>query len=341
MFKDMVLILEVAEVFKNANAEGEKWEKNNPKTPIEEKDAQNPDQTQGEQHSGDATMDNSQGEQPPTQKISNVEQAPSTPEYGNKENALVIHASVEKSSEPNATIMTIAQYTEHFSKTTTSIFSPTLPREPTPPRYESKGKGILKEMKRLVDLKAEKEKSEQSLKKILNPATIRARAQKMVDYKVNSSKEATMRITRGNDPLNLTVYERFRLKTLGFTERLEVHALMSKTKSKSNDLLLQSLRAKFQWVLSQAKALGIPPPPELSTFGVSINDKKRKRSTKILKEEEIHLAATAQLTRLQNAIQIGSPEVEEMFATLELTIEARNDVTKARKIVKDNLDSLG
>ncbi|GKC67633.1 hypothetical protein Tco_1100231 [Tanacetum coccineum] len=347
MFKDMVLILEVAEVFKNANAEGEKWEKNNPKTPIEEKDAQNPDQTQGEQHSGDATMDNSQGEQPPTQKISNVEQAPSTPEYGNKENALVIHASVEKSSEPNATIMTIAQYTEHFSKTTTSIFSPTLPREPTPPRYESKGKGI----------------------KILNPATIRAQAQKMaeyeakrkkmfdeynqithtadqlaitkISYKVNSSKEATMRITRGNDPLNLTVYERFRLKTLGFTEWLEVHALTSKTKSKSNDLLLQSLRAKFQWVLSQTKVLGIPPPPELSTFGVSINDKKRKRSTKILKEEEFHLAATAQLTRLQNAIQMDSPKAEEMFATLELTIEARNDVTKARKIVKDNLDSLG
>ncbi|GJS04499.1 hypothetical protein Tco_0321007 [Tanacetum coccineum] len=242
MFKDMVLLLEAAEVFKNANAEGEKWEKNNPKTPTEEKDAQNPDQTQGEQHSGDATMDNSQGEQPPTQKISNVEQAPPIPEYGNKENALVIHASMEKSLE-------------------------------------------LKEMKRLVDLKAEKEKSEQSLKKILNPATIRARAQKMVDYKVNSSKETTMRITRGNDPLNLTVYERFRLKTLGFTERLEVHALMSKTKSKSNYLLLQSLKAKFQWVLSQAKALGIPPPLELSTFGVSINDKKRKRSSEILNEQ--------------------------------------------------------
>ncbi|GKF83170.1 hypothetical protein Tco_0244826, partial [Tanacetum coccineum] len=55
-----------------------------------------------------------QGMQAATQKISNVEQAPLIPEYGNKENALVIHASMEKSLE-------------------------------------------LKEMKRLVDLKAEKE----------------------------------------------------------------------------------------------------------------------------------------------------------------------------------------
>ncbi|GKE81323.1 hypothetical protein Tco_1551323, partial [Tanacetum coccineum] len=97
--------------------------------------------------------------------------------------------------------MTLAQFTEHLSKTTSSIFSPTPPREPTSPRDESKGKGIsteetlkdimpfieeggsvpkmpktksfttsvgplsqeefnaqIKEMKRLADLKAEKEK---------------------------------------------------------------------------------------------------------------------------------------------------------------------------------------
>ncbi|GKA26796.1 hypothetical protein Tco_0712905 [Tanacetum coccineum] len=49
MFKDMVFLLEATEVFKKANAEGEEWEKNNPETPTEEKDAQNPDQTHGEQ----------------------------------------------------------------------------------------------------------------------------------------------------------------------------------------------------------------------------------------------------------------------------------------------------
>ncbi|GKB26652.1 hypothetical protein Tco_0866053 [Tanacetum coccineum] len=308
MFKDMVSLLEAAKVNKKANAEGEKWEKNNPKTPTEDNDAQNPNQTQLEQHLRDATMANAQGEQLPAQELSNVEQT----SLVNEENVLVLHALVEKSSEvntlekkvtddeppPNGAKMTIEQVTEHLSKTTSSIFSPTppreptLPRDPTPPRDESKGKGItteepikeimpfmeeggsapkmpnfmpfstpngqmtnddvmaqLKEMKRLADLKAEKEKSEKSLKKILNPATIRAQAQKMAE---STTEEENMRITRGNDLLNLTVYE--------------------------------SLRAKFQWVILQAKALGIPPPPELSTFGISMDDKKRKRSSKILQE---------------------------------------------------------
>ncbi|GJX85021.1 hypothetical protein Tco_0335795 [Tanacetum coccineum] len=39
--------------------------------------------------------------------------------------------------------------------------------------------------------------------------------------------------------------------------------------------------------------------------------------------------------------QRGSLEAEEMFAKLELTIEARDDVFEARIIVKDNLYGLG
>ncbi|GKE23969.1 hypothetical protein Tco_1435481 [Tanacetum coccineum] len=94
-----------------------------------------------------------------------------------------------------------------------------------------------------------------------------------------------MRITKANDPLNVIEHEKFKLKTLGFSEWLEVNSLASKSKRKSNDLLLQSLRAKFEWVLTQAKALGIPPPLELSTFGsVPAVDKKRKRSSEILEE---------------------------------------------------------
>ncbi|GJS32753.1 hypothetical protein Tco_0531135 [Tanacetum coccineum] len=119
----------------------------------------------------------------------------------------------------------------------------------------------LKEMKRLADLKAEKEKSKKLLKKILNPATIRAQThktaeheakrQKLLDeynhqisfradqlpitkisYVVNPNKEATMKITRGDNPLNLIVHPNFRLKTLGFSEWLEVHALASKKSGK-------------------------------------------------------------------------------------------------------------
>ncbi|GJR67379.1 hypothetical protein Tco_0013444 [Tanacetum coccineum] len=274
----------------------------------------------------------------------------------------------EPIQNPEDATMIIEQFTEHLSKTTLFIFSfnppkeSTLPRDPTSPRDESKGKGIaseeplkeimpfmeeggsapkmlnfksfsildghmtnddvmaqLKEMKRLADLKDKKEKYGESLKKIMNPATIRAQAQKMAE-----------------------------LKTLGFSERLEVHALVSKTK-------------------------GIPSRPELSTFRVSINDKKRKRSSEILnevfvkedivvdrmhknlihplkvegrkrlvitepgsgvffyngsfdlvfqREEEFHLATTPQLIRLHNGILRGNPKAKEFFKKLELTIES-------------------
>ncbi|GKG46856.1 hypothetical protein Tco_0504053, partial [Tanacetum coccineum] len=79
----------------------------------------------------------------------------------------------------------------------------------------------------------------------------------------NSTKEATMRIVRNNQPLNLIVYEKFILKKLGFTEWLELHALASKSHTKSNYQLLKNLKAKFQWVVTQAGKLGIRHPPEL------------------------------------------------------------------------------
>ncbi|GKE25736.1 hypothetical protein Tco_1441120 [Tanacetum coccineum] len=324
--------------FKKANVEGEKWEKNNPESPAQEEKAQNPDPAQGEQQLEDAHMANIQGEQSTAQETPTIEQAPPV----NEENALVLHALVKKSLEKNVsedeplakklkfliptslilsptplksimpeptqrteiTKMSFDKFSEHLTQTTSSIFSPTLPRELTPPRDPNpprdKGKFIatkeplkdlipyikeggsvpkmpnlktfitldeqlkqedimaqVREMKRLADLKAEKEKSKASLKKIMNPANIKGRALKIaeyaekrakmleefnkciykrtnplpitkISYRVKSSKEASMRITRGNDPLNLTVYDTFRLRTLGFNEWLEVHALASK-----------------------------------------------------------------------------------------------------------------
>nr|GEW54346.1 hypothetical protein [Tanacetum cinerariifolium] len=79
-------------------------------------------------------------------------------------------------------------------------------------------------------------------------------------YAVSSHKEATMKIVRGDNPLNLIVHPNFRLKSLSFSEWLEVHAFASKKTGKSNDMLLQSIRAKFEWVIDQAKKLGLPPP---------------------------------------------------------------------------------
>ncbi|GJW01286.1 hypothetical protein Tco_1556537 [Tanacetum coccineum] len=74
-----------------------------------------------------------------------------------------------------------------------------------------------------------------------------------ISYVVNTNKEATMKITRGDNPLNLIVHPNFRLKSLGFSEWLE------------------------------AKKLGLPPPLALETFRMTAKEKKRKR-TEFLKE---------------------------------------------------------
>ncbi|GJU69300.1 hypothetical protein Tco_1255559 [Tanacetum coccineum] len=88
----------------------------------------------------------------------------------------------------------------------------------------------MQEIKRLADLKAEKEKSEKKLKK------------------------------------------------------LELHALASKVQSKSNDQILKNLKAKFQWVETQAGKLSIPSPPELIAFELLSTDKKRKKKAEVIQE---------------------------------------------------------
>ena len=137
-----------------------------------------------------------------------------------------------------------------------------------------------KEIQRLADLKAENEKNEEALQRLLkNKASFEAQKVKMaeheakrakmlreyydcinlraddipitkISYRIDSSKEASMRITRGTNPLDVVVYPKFRLKTLGFSEWMEIHSLASKGKSKANDVLLQSLKAKFDWIRS-------------------------------------------------------------------------------------------
>ncbi|GJW57796.1 reverse transcriptase domain-containing protein [Tanacetum coccineum] len=309
------------------------------------------------------------------------------------------------------------EFTDQLFKTTSSRFSPTPPREPTPLRDSSKGKAVaiieepgnelgplsqeqfdrqIKKLKRISDLKAEKEKSKQELMKLLNPAKLKSQAQnwteheakkaKMMEeynhqisyradplpitkicYVVNSRKEATMKITRGDNPLNLIVHPNFRLKTLGFSEWLKVHALASKKYGTSNNLLLQSLRAKFQWVINQAKRLGLPPPPELTTFGLTAEEKKRKRIEFIKevfvtgdvrvdgmdmnlipppgvlpiqgfqRESEFHLTLTTELIRLQKQIKVDSEIAKEMLSRMNYVIEARSDCTQAREIVMKGL----
>ncbi|GKF28474.1 hypothetical protein Tco_0094816, partial [Tanacetum coccineum] len=176
-------------------------------------------------------------------------------------------------------------------------------------------------------------------------------------YRVNNStKEATMRIKRNNQPLNLTVYDKFMLKKLTFTKWLELHDLASKVKIKSNDQLLKNLKAKFHWVATQARKLGIPISPELTTFELPLVSKKRKRTAEIIKEgmskttlwlmgcireNEFHLANTPLLIRIQNVINVNSETTKEMYNRMIYAIHGRDDVVEAKKIKQHNLDNLG
>ncbi|GKE48383.1 hypothetical protein Tco_1479641 [Tanacetum coccineum] len=104
-------------------------------------------------------------------------------------------------------------------------------------------------------------------------------------YSVNNdSKEATMTITKNNQPPNLKIYDRFIIKILRLSEWIESHALTSKKHSTFNDQLLKNLKAKFQLVATIARKLGIPPPSQLTVFKLPTTEKKKKRRTELLHE---------------------------------------------------------
>nr|GEW04314.1 hypothetical protein [Tanacetum cinerariifolium] len=127
-----------------------------------------------------------------------------------------------------------------------------------------------------------------------------------ISYTIDTHKIPTMRITRDHDSLNLTVLDNFRLKIM---------------------------KAKFQWVLNQAKKVGQPPPPELATFRMTTEQRKRKRISgkigHVIREPKARL-----ITR-------DSQEARDLINLMEYEIASRNNVTKAREIAEKNLDGLG
>nr|GEY45145.1 transcription factor MYB41-like [Tanacetum cinerariifolium] len=90
---------------------------------------------------------------------------------------------------------------------------------------------------------------------------------------------------------------------------------------KTNDMFLQSLRAKIQWVIDQAKKIGLPSPLTLATFGITSEDQKRKR-TEIIKE----VFVTENITVDGMHRNLIPP-----LRKLELTIDVRDDVAHARE----------
>nr|GEW90362.1 hypothetical protein [Tanacetum cinerariifolium] len=138
-----------------------------------------------------------------------------------------------------------------------------------------------------------------------------------------------------------------------FSEWLEVHALASKKSGTSNNLLLQSLRAKFQWVINQAKRLGLLLPPELATFVLTAKKKEMKR-TELIKEVfvteniwvdgmDMNLIPSLGIMPIQGLV-INEHESGIFFMNRNTDIgiqreKARSDCIKTREIVEKNLDN--
>nr|GEV76296.1 hypothetical protein [Tanacetum cinerariifolium] len=345
----MVNILDSTSVFAKANAEREKWEKSNPYPSVSEPNDQNPDSTQGEHLKKNDEKSDAKGNQGTEQPPPTFEKPPTTKAASQMSTALVFHPSEIKTSEETSTEDEPPSKRPRF-EISKEILSPTplslvMPQNirPSAPlavnislnqdssiplKNNDKASDVqltneellaqVKEMKRLADLKAEEEKADK------RPIT-------KINYIIDKvSKDATMRIERDNQPLSLVVLQKFGLKQLGFSEWIEVHTLASKTKGKAIDTLLKNLKAKFEWIKTQAGKLGLPSLPELSAFGLSAAKKKRKKASEILKE----VFVTEDIKR-------GTPQAEEMMKKLKFTIKARNDVEQATKIIRDNLDDGG
>nr|GEU39404.1 ulp1 protease family, C-terminal catalytic domain-containing protein [Tanacetum cinerariifolium] len=187
--------------------------------------------------------------------------------------------------KPVQQLKMVQEFTDQLFGTTSSCFSPTPLKEPTLPRDTSKGKEVAtEEPKNELVAYMEDGWSDQKMPKIMSFITSRGTlSQEDFITQLKEIKRANNEDHQRYDPLNLAVYPDFRLIMLGFSEWLKVHSLASKKSGKSYDVLLESLKAKFQWVLDQAKKLGLPPSPELATFGMTAEDKKKKR-TELLKE---------------------------------------------------------
>ncbi|GJT10340.1 hypothetical protein Tco_0857382 [Tanacetum coccineum] len=111
---------------------------------------------------------------------------------------------------------------------------------------------LLAEIKRLADLRVQEEESEKALKKLLYPATVKAHILKWKEHEEKKAKlvnEYYECIQGRTDPLPIT----------------KISYIINSQKE-------PTMR------ITRAKNLGLPPPPALATFGMTAEDKKRKRN---------------------------------------------------------------
>ncbi|GJT28710.1 hypothetical protein Tco_0908985 [Tanacetum coccineum] len=154
-----------------------------------------------------------------------------------------------------------------------------------------------------------------------------------ISYKVNSSKEASMRITRGNNPLNLTVYEKFRLQTLRFSEWLEVHALSFQSKGKFLALgwLLEEIHVTWAHLVKKRTRLQLYTK-SLKKLCIQSVETASRVSSDVVRTFEVTESEIRE-TRVYKKDIIGSPDykdanLEQELESIECRVESlmRNEV---------------
>ncbi|GJZ33968.1 hypothetical protein Tco_0579404 [Tanacetum coccineum] len=180
--------------------------------------------------------------------------------------------------------------------------------------HASKEKDSEEKMKRLADLKAKQEKTEQKLKALSNEE-LEAQAAQLASFEAKRKRML-------EEYNHYITYRANKLPIIKISYKID--------------------KAKFEWIKTQAGKLGIPPPPKLTAFRLFAAEKKRKRSLEIIKEVFVKedIVMDGMHRNLIPPPGRGTPEVEEMFKKIELTIEARNDVTEARRIESAGIEGL-
>ncbi|GJS42011.1 hypothetical protein Tco_0567054 [Tanacetum coccineum] len=166
----------------------------------------------------------------------------------------------------------VQEFTDKLFQTTSSSFSPAPLKEPSPPRDPAKGKGFD------IEEPVNEEESEKALKKLLNPATVKAQVLKWKEHEEKKAKlvnEYYECIQGRTDPLPIT---------------------------------------KISYIINSQK-------------------EPTMRITRVFqRESEFRITSTVQLIRLLKHINLDSPEAGEMYKIMEIEIESRDDVNKAKEI---------
>ncbi|GJT20438.1 hypothetical protein Tco_0890375 [Tanacetum coccineum] len=166
----------------------------------------------------------------------------------------------------------VQEFTDHLFGTTSSKFSPTPPREPTPRSASAKGKEVAiieEQVNKLVKYPKEGEKSEQELRKKVKMMEeynhlISFRADQlpitMISYVVNPNKEATIKITRGDNPLNLIVRLNFKLRMLVKEARTSSTSSNYEDKKRKRSEFLKEVFVTKNITVDGMHMNQIPPP---------------------------------------------------------------------------------